>query len=68
MFGKMITWLVVEQSAAEKLSILAGMLLFVCFLYWILPKVMGRKIKGYHEQCEIDEEEKSEEHNSETQL
>lgn len=65
MFEKMITLLVVGQSTAEKLAILCGMLIFVCFLYWILPKVMGRKIKGYHEQCELDEDEKSEEHNSE---
>ncbi len=65
MFEKMITLLVVGQSTAEKLAILGGMLIFVCFLYWILPKVMGRKIKGYHQQCELDEDEKSEEHNSE---
>lgn len=65
MFEKMITLLVVGQSTAEKLAILGGMLIFVCFLYWILPKAMGRKIKGYHEQCELDEDEKSEEHNSE---
>lgn len=65
MVEKMITLLVFGQSTAEKLAILGGMLIFVCFLYWILPKVMGRKIKGYHEQCELDEDEKSEEHNSE---
>lgn len=65
MFEKMITLLVVGQSTLEKLCILGSMLIFVCFLYWILPKVMGRKIKGYHEQCELDEDEKSEEHNSE---
>ena len=66
MFKRMIILLIADYSLTEKMSILAGMLLFVCLLYFVLPKFMRRRIKGYYEQCEFNEEEqKGEEQKSE---
>lgn len=59
-----MTFLTITVSIREKLMILGGVLLFSCLLYLVLPKMMNNKIKGYHEQCEQDEEEVRSEDNT----
>lgn len=44
---------------SDKLMILGGLVAFTCILYFVLPKLLNRRIRGYHEQCEIPEEEQN---------
>lgn len=45
------------SGVSGKFITLGGILLFVCLLYFILPKIMEPKIRDYHKQCELDEDE-----------
>lgn len=44
-------------SVSGKLFLLGGIFLSAGLLYFILPKMMERKIRNYHKQCELDEDE-----------
>lgn len=49
-----------DASIVQKLSLLGVVVVFAGIVYVILPRLAQKKIRGYHEQCELEEEEAEE--------
>lgn len=49
-----------DASIVQKLSLLGVVVVFAGIVYVILPRLAQKKIRGYYEQCELEEEELSE--------
>lgn len=49
-----------DASIGEKLLLLGVVVVFAGIAYAILPRLGEKKIRGYHEQCELEEEEAEE--------
>lgn len=49
-----------DGTIIQKISLLGVVMLFALIVYAILPRLTEKKIRGYHEQCELEEEEADE--------
>lgn len=57
--------LAVNSSIGDRLTILVIMGLFSAVVYMILPKLMDKRLRAYHEQVEAEEDEIEQEINNE---
>lgn len=58
---ELTVWTVQNSSTAEKLGVFALLALFAGIIYVILPKVMEKRLRGYHDQSDLIEEEEGKE-------